>query len=620
MVWNMLQASGWRWGNRSNRLNGWWFRKRRRSGKDVARAASFGLPKNLTRVAYKGGSLLFLSTYEGTGMKVFKVATAAAVLLAANVSWAFTTATTSFQQDVNGYTGTFDRKISEEVVDTSGVSHPEKEYNGSTVSYEAVDGHGTDSAGLPSPDSQVLIKFDSIIGSGADQIPANASILDAQLMLTTGTSSNSQTGGPVGAAALLQPFDSNTSYYTSYQCGCTLGSQGPSWTATTASGGVVSTQRPNGGVGSTPISTVGPPPVLVVGSLDVRSMVQQWTNGTLTNNGLAVQMGFTGTTDAWNFGSTGNPDVTQRPKLQVTYTTAPMKVTTIKNGTNTYAGETDVLVQSGADYVGAADDITLQGSTLTSGQNIDTGESVIDATNPSRNRALLKFNDIFGTQAWSAPADKPVAKGWLVMTTGGGTNARAPGPFEVHAMLRAYDPATVTYSNVGPTPGITEADGDIGPALFTKTGMISGSEAWFDVTSYLEAIRNGATDFGLDVTPGANVGDGWQAFMQGSSNRPRLVIYSDLSTVVAGVQGDYNGNGVVDMADYVLWRNGGPLQNESASPGVTDAADYDFWRSRFGATSGAGAGLGGAAVPEPGAFLLGLIALATMSGVSSRKR
>ena len=29
-----------------------------------------------------------------------------------------------------------------------------------------------------------------------------------------------------------------------------------------------------------------------------------------------------------------------------------------------------------------------------------------------------------------------------------------------------------------------------------------------------------------------------------------------------GVSGDYNGNGVVDMADYVLWRNGGPLQND----------------------------------------------------------
>ncbi len=64
------------------------------------------------------------------------------------------------------------------------------------------------------------------------------------------------------------------------------------------------------------------------------------------------------------------------------------------------------------------------------------------------------------------------------------------------------------------------------------------------------------------------------------------------------------------MADYVLWRNGGPLQNDP-TPGV-QASDYDYWRSRFGATSGSGSSLGGsAAVPEPtGAVLLlmGLVA------------
>lgn len=71
-----------------------------------------------------------------------------------------------------------------------------------------------------------------------------------------------------------------------------------------------------------------------------------------------------------------------------------------------------------------------------------------------------------------------------------------------------------------------------------------------------------------------------------------------------GVAGDYNNNGIVDGADYVLWRKGGPLQNDP-TPGI-QAADYTFWRSRFGATSGSGSGLGGGAVPEPTS--LGLIA------------
>jgi fibronectin-binding autotransporter adhesin len=77
-----------------------------------------------------------------------------------------------------------------------------------------------------------------------------------------------------------------------------------------------------------------------------------------------------------------------------------------------------------------------------------------------------------------------------------------------------------------------------------------------------------------------------------------------LTVTPAGVPGDYNNNGVVDMADYVLWRNGGPLQNEVASTGTVDSADYDAWRARFGNTSGSGAGLQNAAVPEPSTILL----------------
>jgi hypothetical protein len=82
-------------------------------------------------------------------------------------------------------------------------------------------------------------------------------------------------------------------------------------------------------------------------------------------------------------------------------------------------------------------------------------------------------------------------------------------------------------------------------------------------------------------------------------------------TAVAGVPGDYNNNGVVDGADYVLWRNGGPLQNEVDNPGTVNAQDYTEWRARFGNTSGSGSGLGTGAVPEPAAVVLALLSLAT---------
>ena len=65
----------------------------------------------------------------------------------------------------------------------------------------------------------------------------------------------------------------------------------------------------------------------------------------------------------------------------------------------------------------------------------------------------------------------------------------------------------------------------------------------------------------------------------------------------AGVLGDYNSNGKVDAADYVLWKQGGPLANEVDNLGTVNGADYTEWRARFG---NPGAGLaGGAEVPEP---------------------
>ena len=87
-----------------------------------------------------------------------------------------------------------------------------------------------------------------------------------------------------------------------------------------------------------------------------------------------------------------------------------------------------------------------------------------------------------------------------------------------------------------------------------------------------------------------------------------------LAPVVASVLGDYNNNGVVDAADYVLWRNGGPLQNEVETAGSVTPEDYTAWRARFGNTAGSGSSnLGSSsAVPEPATVLLVAIALSSV--------
>ena len=76
---------------------------------------------------------------------------------------------------------------------------------------------------------------------------------------------------------------------------------------------------------------------------------------------------------------------------------------------------------------------------------------------------------------------------------------------------------------------------------------------------------------------------------------------------VFGILGDYNGNGVVDAGDYVLYRKGGPLQNEVDAPGTVNFADYTAWRARYGNASGSA--LNSSAVPEPQVLLLALCSL-----------
>lgn len=81
--------------------------------------------------------------------------------------------------------------------------------------------------------------------------------------------------------------------------------------------------------------------------------------------------------------------------------------------------------------------------------------------------------------------------------------------------------------------------------------------------------------------------------------------------------GDYNQDGVVDAADYVVWRDqvGQIVPVGTAADGTRDGLinhdDYEAWRQRFGEiTSGMGASNAtGLSVPEPGTCVMALMAL-----------
>jgi hypothetical protein len=102
-----------------------------------------------------------------------------------------------------------------------------------------------------------------------------------------------------------------------------------------------------------------------------------------------------------------------------------------------------------------------------------------------------------------------------------------------------------------------------------------------------------------------------------------VVLYAPIASAVLG---DYNGDGIVDAADYTVWRDhlgqtfALPNRNP-ANTGAISIADYTYWKSRFGATSGSGSGsLGSGSVPEPTSLLMFVVGGLGCSIIRRRSR
>jgi hypothetical protein len=83
--------------------------------------------------------------------------------------------------------------------------------------------------------------------------------------------------------------------------------------------------------------------------------------------------------------------------------------------------------------------------------------------------------------------------------------------------------------------------------------------------------------------------------------------------VATSLAGDYNGDGKVDAADYVVWRK---------RPGDFggDPDGYDAWRSNYGAAlSGSGSSVPNS-VPEPAAWLLTALGACLAAATRGRLR
>jgi PEP-CTERM motif len=102
-----------------------------------------------------------------------------------------------------------------------------------------------------------------------------------------------------------------------------------------------------------------------------------------------------------------------------------------------------------------------------------------------------------------------------------------------------------------------------------------------------------------------------------------------ITTGDKGNAGDFNDDGVVDAADYTVWRDnlgtdhilGGHGDENGDSFNIVDGDDYTIWKANFGhvdTSPSPGAGAAAPVVPEPGT--LGLLAAGSFGIAALRRR
>ncbi len=273
-------------------------------------------------------------------------------------------------------------------------------------------------------------------------------------------------------------------------------------------------------------------------------------------------------------------------------------------------------------FSGTANDVSADGTTIV-GQSSDAyrwtaSEGVVYLPDSSSGHTPR--------EAMAISPDGSVIVGW----------GNTP-PFYIEAFRWTEAEGTIA---LGTLPGDNESTArDVSAAGNTVVGS---SSLWGDEHAFIWDAINGmrnlqdvlVNDYGAQLSgwtlQGATgiSGDGTKIVGYGLNPDGNTEAWiAQLATSPPVLEGDYNDDGVVDAADYTVWRDylgsgfdlNGNGDETGDSAGVVDAADYDLWKANYGNAAGAGAAFLQVAVPEPSTVGLALAAL-VVAGLRFRPR
>ena len=269
----------------------------------------------------------------------------------------------------------------------------------------------------------------------------------------------------------------------------------------------------------------------------------------------------------------------------------------VNEGLNTM-GEGGALTKVGSGT------LTLAGAnTYTGDTNVDAGTLVVNGSMTSEiivkgGAALMGSGSIAGdvtvnSGATLAPGTSPGTLTLHNLTLAGGSTLNYELGDPLRDLIVVTGGGNVSLAgtlNIALLPGFTPSLGQSFALFEGAIGAITGAFSSVNVPTI-----NGLT---------FNLVQNASSFMLQVASAPFLA-------------GDYNGNGTVDAADYVMWRknlgSNTSLLNDD-TPGVSQD-DYTRWRTHFGQTSNGISSILESAVPEPRSGLL--LAIAIVAGFVS---
>jgi autotransporter-associated beta strand protein len=272
----------------------------------------------------------------------------------------------------------------------------------------------------------------------------------------------------------------------------------------------------------------------------------------------------------------------------------------------------------------------IGGRVILSGAINSSGESQVINNNGGGNSTPDWDDNVFTNKAFDFAAAEhtiDVADGTLTFTS------RAPSyPLEITtiqpegAIITKVGAGTLRFENAVQTDfaGATKVlDGTLSlarPALADAADVYVATGATLDLDFSGVDVVNSLFIDGMSQLTGT-----WGSPTSSAEHMSPLLTGSGILQVTTFVEpvlpGDYNGDHVVDAADYTVWRDNLGTTTELPNDlvgGEIGAAQYDQWKQHFGASDLGSGSI--AAVPEPTAAVAAALGIVCLTIGASRRR